>query len=58
MRDLTASEFGGYNDSVTLHGEGSMGAQLVTSVRDYDLAAKVEYAQSMLDAPLPLGVGA
>lgn len=53
VRDLTASEFGGYNDSVTLHGEGSMGAQLVTTVRDYDVERCVAYARDMLDAPLP-----
>ena len=52
VRDLTASEFGGYNYLVTLHGEGSMGAQLVQTVRDYDIAACVAYAKDMLDAPV------
>jgi aromatic ring hydroxylase len=37
IRDLTASDFGGYNLVVTLHGEGSMEAQLLAAYRDADL---------------------
>ncbi|MFQ5898139.1 MAG: 4-hydroxyphenylacetate 3-hydroxylase family protein [Candidatus Methylomirabilia bacterium] len=37
IRDLTASDFGGYNLVVTLHGEGSLQAQLLTTYREYDL---------------------
>jgi aromatic ring hydroxylase len=37
IRDLTASDFGGYNLVVTLHGEGSLQTQLLTSYREYDL---------------------
>ena len=37
IKDLTASEFGGYNYVVSLHGEGSLEAQTLTTYRDYDL---------------------
>lgn len=37
IRDLTASDFGGYNLVVTLHGEGSLQTQLLTTYREYDL---------------------
>lgn len=34
IRDLTTSDFGGYNMLVTLHGEGSLEAQLLGAYRD------------------------
>ncbi len=37
VRDLTASDFGGYNMVVTLHGEGSLDAQLLGAYRDADV---------------------
>lgn len=37
IRDLTASDFGGYNYVVTLHGEGSLAAQMLATYREYDL---------------------
>ena len=53
VRDLTASEFGGYNLAVTLHGEGSQQAQLVQAVRAFDLERCVRYARAvMADAPI------
>ncbi|MEN3284546.1 MAG: 4-hydroxybutyryl-CoA dehydratase / vinylacetyl-CoA-Delta-isomerase [Solirubrobacteraceae bacterium] len=60
IRDLTASEFGGYNYVVTLHGEGSLGAQLVQSLRTYDVERCVREVRSILDmsavpAPEPVG---
>jgi aromatic ring hydroxylase len=48
VRDLTASEFGGYNLVVTLHGEGSQQAQLVQAVRDYDLERAADYAREVI----------
>ena len=48
VRDLTASEFGGYNLVVTLHGEGSRQAQLVQAVRSFDLDRCVAYAREVL----------
>lgn len=37
IRDLTASDFGGYNLVVTLHGEGSMEAQLLAAYRESEI---------------------
>ncbi|SVC78338.1 uncharacterized protein METZ01_LOCUS331192, partial [marine metagenome] len=37
VRDLTASEFGGYNQLLAIHAEGSLEAQKITVFRDYDL---------------------
>jgi len=37
LRDLTASELGGYNYVASLHGEGSMSAQLLAALGDYDV---------------------
>ncbi|HEX2171479.1 MAG TPA: 4-hydroxyphenylacetate 3-hydroxylase C-terminal domain-containing protein, partial [Dehalococcoidia bacterium] len=37
IRDITASEFGGYNYVVTLHGEGPLTAQALALYREYDL---------------------
>jgi aromatic ring hydroxylase len=37
VRDLTASDFGGYNQLLAIHAEGSIEAQKITIYRDYDL---------------------
>ena len=37
VRDLTASEFGGYNQLLSIHAEGSLEAQKITIFRDYDI---------------------
>ena len=37
VRDLTASDFGGYNQFLAIHAEGSLEAQKITIYRDYDL---------------------
>lgn len=37
IRDLTASDFGGYGLVGTLHGEGSQAAQALAILRDYDV---------------------
>ena len=57
VRDLTASEFGGYNLVVSLHGEGSMQAQLVQTLRDYDMDRAVGLVRQVLaeDALAPTG---
>ncbi|MBI4308196.1 MAG: 4-hydroxybutyryl-CoA dehydratase [Chloroflexi bacterium] len=51
IRDYTASDFGGYNYVVTLHGEGSMAAQLIVSLRDYDVERCVRLAREAMGAP-------
>ncbi len=53
IRDLTASGFGGYNQLVTLHGEGSLQAQTLQTLRDADLAAGVRAVADVLDADVP-----
>jgi 4-hydroxybutyryl-CoA dehydratase / vinylacetyl-CoA-Delta-isomerase len=52
IRDLTASEFGGYNQVVTLHGEGSLQAQVMQTLRDADLATAVAAVADVLDEDL------
>ena len=37
VRDLTASSFGGYNELLAIHAEGSLEAQKITIFRDYDV---------------------
>ena len=37
VRDLTASDFGGYNELLAIHAEGSLEAQKITIFRDYDI---------------------
>ncbi len=49
IRDLTASDFGGYNQVVTLHGEGSMQAQVLQTLRDVDLTRAVAAVSDVLD---------
>ncbi len=50
VRDLTASTFGGYNELLAIHAEGSLEAQKITIFRDYD----VERCKSL--AKLAIGV--
>lgn len=52
VRDLTASDFGGYNLVVSLHGEGSMQAQLVQTLRDFDMEAATAAARSIFSEPI------
>lgn len=37
VRDLTASDFGGYNQFLAIHAEGSLEAQKITIHRDFDI---------------------
>ena len=37
VRDLTASDFGGYNELLSIHAEGSLETQKITILRDYDI---------------------
>lgn len=54
IRDLTASEFGGYNQIVTLHGEGSLQAQVMQTLRDADLSGPVDAVANVLDEQIPV----
>jgi aromatic ring hydroxylase len=53
IRDLTASDFGGANLIVTLHGEGSLQAQLLQTLRDADLRPALEAVGYVLEQELP-----
>lgn len=48
VRDLTASTFGGYNELLAIHAEGSLETQKITILRDYDVARCVELAQQAI----------
>jgi aromatic ring hydroxylase len=45
LRDLVASDFGGYNEVLAIHAEGSLAAQRITVVREYDVARCVKLAK-------------
>jgi aromatic ring hydroxylase len=52
LRDLTASELAGWNYVAALHGEGSLSAQLLTALGDYDLASVQTQALEIMQAGL------
>jgi aromatic ring hydroxylase len=45
LHDLVASEFGGYNEVLAIHAEGSLAAQRITVVREYDVERCVDLAK-------------
>jgi aromatic ring hydroxylase len=44
IRDLLASDFGGYNEVLSIHAEGSLEAQKLTILREFDAAAAQAFA--------------
>jgi aromatic ring hydroxylase len=44
IRDLIASDFGGYNEVLSIHAEGSLEAQKLTILREFDAAAARAFA--------------
>jgi aromatic ring hydroxylase len=50
VRDLTASEFGGYNELLAIHAEGSLEAQKITIYRDYDIERCKQLAKDAIGA--------
>ena len=50
VRDLTASTFGGYNELLAIHAEGSLEAQKVTILRDYDVERCKDLARETIGA--------
>jgi len=48
IRDIAASGFGGYQEILSIHAEGSLAAQRITILRDYDVKRCVEIAKSYL----------
>jgi 4-hydroxybutyryl-CoA dehydratase / vinylacetyl-CoA-Delta-isomerase len=49
VHDLTASNFGGYNQLLSIHAEGSLEAQKITIYRDYDLDRCKNLAAKIID---------
>jgi 4-hydroxybutyryl-CoA dehydratase/vinylacetyl-CoA-Delta-isomerase len=49
VRDLTASTFGGYNELLAIHAEGSLEAQKITILRDYDVERCKALARKAID---------
>ncbi len=45
IRDLTASDFGGYHELLAIHAEGSLEAQKITIFREYDLLRCMDLAK-------------
>lgn len=48
IRDIAASAFGGYQEILSIHAEGSLAAQRITILRDYDVGRCVAIAKSYL----------
>jgi aromatic ring hydroxylase len=46
IRDLLASDFGGYNEVLSIHAEGSLEAQKLTILREFDAAKARAFAAS------------
>jgi aromatic ring hydroxylase len=45
VQDLTASDYGGYQETLAIHAEGSIEAEKLAIFRGYDLAAARDYAR-------------
>jgi len=48
IRDLTASDIGGYNEILSIHAEGSLEAQKLTIAMEYDTRPAVEYVKGLI----------
>ncbi len=48
VRDLTASTFGGYNELLAIHAEGSLETQKITILRDYDVERCLQLAKEAI----------
>ena len=48
IRDIAASGFGGYQEILSIHAEGSLAAQRITILRDYDVRRCVDIVKSYL----------
>jgi aromatic ring hydroxylase len=49
--DLTASDFGGYQEVLAIHAEGSIEAEKLAILRTYDAAAAKRYAKQLAGLP-------
>jgi aromatic ring hydroxylase len=48
IRDLTASDIGGYNEILSIHAEGSLEAQKLTIAMEYDTRPSVEFVKGLI----------
>ncbi len=53
--DLTASDFGGYQEVLAIHAEGSIEAEKLTVLRNYNTAAAKAYAKGLAGIDSPEG---
>ena len=53
VRDLTASDFGGYNEILQIHAEGSVEASKMTLLREYDARPCVDLARKLAKIKSP-----
>jgi aromatic ring hydroxylase len=51
VRDLTASDFGGYQEVLAVHAEGSIEAEKLAIFRSYDSRPAYEYAKWVAGIP-------
>ena len=47
ISDLTAGDFGGYQEVLAVHAEGSLEAEKLQTYREYDFGAAAEYAREL-----------
>jgi 4-hydroxybutyryl-CoA dehydratase / vinylacetyl-CoA-Delta-isomerase len=47
IADLTASDFGGYQEVLAVHAEGSLEAEKIQTYREYDFATAATYAREL-----------
>lgn len=52
VRDLTAGELGGYNYLASIHGEGSMNAQLLSAMEEFDFTEAHAILESVFTSAL------
>ena len=54
VSDLTTGDFGGYQAVLAIHAEGSIEAEKITILREYDAASAKSYAKWVAGiSPLP-----
>jgi aromatic ring hydroxylase len=58
IRDLCASDLGGYLEVLAIHAEGSLETQKLTVLMDYDVGQVAAYAAKAAGLPVPAGKSA
>ena len=47
ISDLTAGDYGGYQEVLAVHAEGSLEAEKLQTYREYDFATAADYAREL-----------